>query len=242
MTADPEVELLHWYIEKYETPYGQSTLRGAGLLRHVMPPAARLAAKQRATRALAPGARRKAARLLQSGGPVRLHLGCGWNKLPGWHNVDLVGGKVDLVWDIRQPLPYPRESVDVVFMEHVLEHLRYGESLVVLNHVRRVLKPGGVLRVGVPDAGWYSRLYVEEPDEVRTMRWGRPTAMLALREVFQEHGHVSAFDAETLDLLLTAAGFDGMKQQPPGQSELLNDVPDMRERWEETLYMETQRD
>lgn len=236
--TDDRVALLRWYINKYESAYGQSTLPGADQLRRVMSPASRLKAKQIATNAQAPLARRRAAELTKTAAPVRLHLGCGWNLLDGWINIDLVGGKTDLVWDLRRPLPFGDASVDVVFLEHVFEHMTYSETLVVLGHVRKVLRPGGVLRVGVPDAGMYARWYASDPAALRDERWGRATPMLALREVFQEHAHVAAYDAETLILVLEAGGFPGAEVTEAGTSHLLEEAPDMPERWAETVYVE----
>lgn len=236
--SDTPIGLLHWYIAKYESAYGQSTLPGADQLRRVLSPAARLRAKQAATNAQASRTRRSARRLVEGRSSVKLHLGCGWNMLDGWINVDLVGGKTDLVWDLRRPLPFEDGSVDAVFLEHVFEHMTYSETLVVLGHVKKVLRAGGVLRVGVPDAGMYARRYAYDPDGLREMRWGRATPMLALREVFQEHAHVSAYDAETLALVLEAGGFLGAEMTAAGTSRLLEPVPDMPERWDETVYVE----
>lgn len=232
---------LHWYIEKYESAYGQSTIPFADQLRQVMSPALRLRAKIAATDVQAVRARRTAAALAAGPGPLRLHLGCGWNHLDGWVNSDLVGGKGDFAWNILRPLPFAPGTVDVVFLEHVFEHMRYSQTLTVLGHVRQVLAPGGILRVGVPDAGMYARMYSEQPGRLAELRWGRPTPMLALREVFQEHAHVSAYDAETLLLVLREGGFPGATVVPGGTSELLDDVPDLAERIPETVYAEVRR-
>ena len=233
-------ELLHWYIDKYETAYGQSTMPFADRLRRWMTPAGRLQAKQLATNATAPVTRRRASKLAAES-PLKLHLGCGWNALPGWVNIDLVGAKGDLSWDLRRPLPFADGSVDAIFLEHVFEHMPYSETLTVLGHCRRALKAGGVIRVGVPDAGMYSRLYASEPEKLLEFRWGRATPMLALREVFQEHAHVAAYDSETLLLILDEGGFPGAKVTVPGTSELLDAAPDMPERWAETVYAEARR-
>jgi hypothetical protein len=84
-------------------------------------------------------------------------------------------------------------------------------------------------------------MYSEQPSRLAELRWGRPTPMLALREVFQEHAHVSAYDAETLLLVLREGGFPGATVVPGGTSELLDDVPDLAERIPETVYAEVRR-
>lgn len=237
---DPRAAL-RWYIAKYERAYGQSTVPFADQLRRVMSPSLRLKAKVVATDAMSPKARRIAKEFAARPEPLRLHLGCGWNHLPGWVNSDLVGGRGDFAWNLLRPLPFADGSVDAVFMEHVFEHLRYSEVLVVLGHVRAVLRTGGVLRVGVPDAGMYARRYADDPEALAAERFGRPTAMLALREVFQEHAHVTAYDAETLQLVLAEGGFPGSRVTAGGVSELLDEAPDLAERIPETVYAEVLR-
>ncbi len=167
-----QIDLLRWYINKYESTYGQSTIPGVDQLRKVMSPAARLRAKQMATNVQAPLTRKRAAELVKQADMVRLHLGCGWNLLTGWINIDLVGGKTDLVWDLRKPLPFAPESVDAVFLEHVFEHMTYSETLTVLGHLKSSLKPGGVLRVGVPDAGMYATWYASDRRQASARRGG----------------------------------------------------------------------
>ena len=57
------------------------------------------------------------------GGAVRLHLGCGTNKIDGWVNVDAVGScRPDVLHDMVNPLPYADLSVDEILAEDLLEH------------------------------------------------------------------------------------------------------------------------
>ena len=142
-----------------------------------------------------------------------------------------------MAWDLRHPLPFPDGSAQAVFMEHVLEHMTVAEGMVVLRHCLQVLAPGGVVRVGVPDAGRYARSYAEGTGTIDELRPGRPTRMLALGEVFQEHGHVSAWDGETLALVVAAVGFESAAEMPGGTSRL-EPAPDSPVRIPETVYVE----
>lgn len=196
----------------------------------------RLRGKQVATALAGPLARRKA-RQVTGGGRLQLHLGSGGNNLPGWVNIDLVGAHADVPWDLRRPLPFAVGSASAAFLEHVLEHMTVAEGLTVLRHVRRVLAPGGILRVGVPDAGRYARSYAVGDATLDELRPGRPTRMLALAEVFQEHGHVSAWDDETLVLVVTEAGFLEAGVAPGGSSRIVP-APDSPARIPETVYVE----
>jgi SAM-dependent methyltransferase len=53
--------------------------------------------------------------------------------------------------DLTRPLPFPDDSLDAAFGSHVLEHLTPGETAGVLAELRRVLRPGGIVRIAVPD-------------------------------------------------------------------------------------------
>ena len=85
-------------------------------------------------------------------GILKLHLGCGTNKLAGWINIDSVAGcRPDLVHDITQPLPYPDQSVDEILAEDLLEHFDKYMRCVVFGEWARVLKVGGTITVQVPN-------------------------------------------------------------------------------------------
>jgi predicted SAM-dependent methyltransferase len=230
---------LHQYLEVREaesTGAGSSTVPLADALRPLLSPSVRLRAKQLATHALAAGARRRAD-ALAGRSPLRLHLGSGGNNLDGWVNVDLIGARADVSWDLRRPLPFADRSAEAVFLEHVLEHMSVEDGIAVLRHCHRVLRRGGLLRVGVPDAGLYATGYVEDARVLDRLRPGRPTRMLALSEVFQEHGHLSAWDGETLCLVMGEAGFPGAEVTPGGTSRL-DPAPDSPARIPESVYAE----
>ncbi|HXW38516.1 MAG TPA: methyltransferase domain-containing protein, partial [Acidimicrobiales bacterium] len=218
---------------------GRSTIPFSDALRPLLSPAVRLAAKQVATNLVAPRARRGAA-ARQGGARLRLHLGSGGNNLPDWVNIDLVGAHADVAWDLRRPLPFADGTAEAVFLEHVLEHMTVEEGMVVLRNCRRVLRVGGIVRVGVPDAGLYATDYAEGHGTLERLRPGRPTRMLALGEVFQEHGHLSAWDGETLCLVLTESGFEGATVRPGGSSRI-EPAPDSPARIPETVYAEAVR-
>ncbi|HLH29017.1 MAG TPA: methyltransferase domain-containing protein, partial [Acidimicrobiales bacterium] len=219
------------------TGAGRSTIPFADALRHVLGPTLRLYGKQLATNLLGPVGRRRAAAAARRS-PLRLHLGSGGNNLDGWVNVDLVGARADVAWDLRRPLPFPDGSAEAVFLEHVLEHMSVEDGITVLRHCGRVLAPGGVVRVGVPDAGLYATGYAEEgSDTLERLRPRRPTRMLAMSEVFQEHGHRSAWDGETLCLVMAEAGFPGAEVMAGGSSRI-DPPPDSPARVAESVYVE----
>lgn len=75
----------------------------------------------------------------------RLNVGGGQWPIPGYLTVDRMFG------DEAYPLAYDDESIDEVYASHILEHFGWAEYMDVLTDWVRVLKPGGVLRVAVPD-------------------------------------------------------------------------------------------
>ena len=159
----------------------------------------------------------------------------------GWVNVDLLGHHADLAWNLLRPLPFPSASADAVFHEHVLEHFSFADALRLLEECFRVLRPGGVLRVGVPDGAAYVQSYVDGGSGIiEAVRPGRATPMLALAEVFYGHGHKSMYDYETLAILMSAAGFSDVEQRPFGES-AITPPPDTAYRRAETLYVEATR-
>lgn len=110
----------------------------------------------------------------------RLHLGCGIITPDGWLNVDgswnarlakhqrlrelarrlgiLTGGQAEVDWrrdvfihDVRKPLPWAGGSFSAVYASHLLEHLYADEARRLLRECFRVLTPGGVIRIVVPD-------------------------------------------------------------------------------------------
>ncbi len=97
-----------------------------------------------------------------------LNLGCGATFHEDWVNVDFIdhGGKV-LAYDLRLGIPFADESFDVVYHSHVLEHMpkAWGEFFIAECH--RVLRPGGLLRVVVPDLENIARAYLENLEAAR---------------------------------------------------------------------------
>lgn len=95
-------------------------------------------------------------------GRVRVHVGPGrGNYLPGWFNVDanMFTGKCDVWANLADGLPFRDESADAIYSHHVIEHLpdldfHFAEMF-------RVLKPGGVFRVGGPNGDMAMRKYAE---------------------------------------------------------------------------------
>ncbi len=88
---------------------------------------------------------------------IKLDIGCGENKNPGFVGMDMREGPgVDIVHDLETfPWPLPKESVSLAVASHVLEHINPHKFVFVnfMNEVWRVLKTGGRFAIAVPYAG-----------------------------------------------------------------------------------------
>ena len=89
---------------------------------------------------------------------LRLNLGSGTHHLKGFVNIDSQPGLGDLEADILD-LPYEDNSVDEIYAGHVLEHLFWGQRDPAFEEWKRVLKPGGVITITVPDVVKAVELY-----------------------------------------------------------------------------------
>lgn len=90
----------------------------------------------------------------------RLNWGCGGAGEAGWINSDLKAGpRVDISSDIRDGLPLEPDSIDYAVSIHALQEIPYPDLVPVLGELRRVLKPDGVLRLGLPDLELAIRAY-----------------------------------------------------------------------------------
>lgn len=84
--------------------------------------------------------------------PVRIHLGCGPRVIPGFLNVDSrAWPHVNIVGDVADLSRIGSGSADLIYASHVLEYFDRQQAEVVLKEWFRVLRPGGVLRLSVPD-------------------------------------------------------------------------------------------
>ena len=80
---------------------------------------------------------------------MKLNLGAADRALEGFLSVDICE-PADIVTDLSQPWPWPDSSVDEVAAFDIVEHL--PDRIHTMNELHRVLKPGGVARIEVPNA------------------------------------------------------------------------------------------
>ncbi|MFN9623924.1 MAG: class I SAM-dependent methyltransferase [Cyanobacteriota bacterium] len=152
-----------------------------------------------------------------------LNIGCGEQHNPAFINLDYnwVPG-VDLCWDLEtNALPFPPSSIEGVFTEHCLEHLSFGGAQRLLLDLYRILKPGATLRIVVPDAELYIRLYCEWKVGMQpTFPDGQPSQVnqsffspiMPVNAIFRNYGHRYAYDYDCLALLLRTCSFSHIQR------------------------------
>ena len=90
-----------------------------------------------------------------------LNLGCGYRFNSKWTNVNFVTtGKEVIAHDLSKGIPFANETFDLVYHSHVLEHFPKAAAADFMQECCRVLRPGGILRVVVPDLEQIARLYL----------------------------------------------------------------------------------
>lgn len=94
--------------------------------------------------------------------PLRLHIG-GKEPKSGWKILNIQRGEgVDYIGDCLDLSQFSDNSVSEIYASHVLEHLSFRVELPkALSEAHRVLMPGGLYRISVPDLEILSRLFLD---------------------------------------------------------------------------------
>jgi predicted SAM-dependent methyltransferase len=123
---------------------------------------------------------------LSNANPLRVVLGAGPTRFPGWFHTDKELLDVTSLndWDAL----FVRDSIDALLSEHMLEHLTENEACLATSLCFRYLKPGGVFRVAVPDG------YRRDP-------------VYAAAASSKDEGHHVVYNVDSLSALLQNAGF-----------------------------------
>lgn len=196
--------------------------------------------------------------------PSRLHLGCGLTAPQGWLNVDgswnarlakfpllrafaaalhvIPRHVAETPWsrdifisDLAKALPFPDGSFEAVYSSHTLEHLHLEEAHRLLKECYRVLAPGGVARMVVPDVKAFVQDYLGQrsvwwPDEpfvprtaadrfnrnlnLRPLERGRASLLYRFYNNLTDlSSHKWMFDADSLSYHMSDVGFQEVAER-----------------------------
>jgi len=111
-----------------------------------------------------------------------VNLGCGHHFHKNWINLDLHASEFIQYYNIKNKLPFDDNSIDVVYHSHVLEHLTKEDGEKLSKECFRVLKPGGILRVCIPDLEIICQEYLsnlnkayetDDPYHIKNYYWNK---------------------------------------------------------------------
>ncbi len=175
-----------------------------------------------------------------------LNVGCGYGLHPGFVNMDIIWKPGVLVWDIgriaRDPLPFRDGTFKGIYTEHCLEHIELDEARANMREWHRVLKPGGIVRIIVPDGeiyidGWIAHRSGKAVELPYARQWGEATPMMSINRVSRD-AHKYLYDYETMALLLREAGFRDVRKCSFGMGSDPMLLKDSKHREWESLYVE----
>lgn len=139
--------------------------------------------------------------LRPEGRGIKLHLGCGDYWFDGYLNIDkVVLGGTDMIWDIREKLPFQDEVVELIESHDVIEHFTEVEINSMLDDWYRVLIKGGKVIGTLPE---FDRVIQSgEPKMIEYIygmgsdhRWGYTQE--TIKALFEKHNfqvNVTSFD------------------------------------------------
>ena len=146
---------------------------------------------------------------------LNLHLGCGKVYIPGFVHIDTRKfSHVDHVTSVDNLSMFADNSVDLIYACHLLEHFHRDRTSGVLAEWKRVLVPGGILRVAVPDFAALAKVYQDTGDLNLVL------GPISGKQDYIYNTHYRVFDFESLQTLLLDVGFKGVS----------------RYNWEETIH------
>jgi len=201
---------------------------------------------------------------------MNVQYGCGLCCPPGWVNYDasptlrlqkipflgrwITHGRVHFpkevkYGDIVKGLPVKKDSCDMVYCSHVLEHLSLNDLRTALKNTYQILNDGGVFRLVLPDFEFCIREYVDDKSDGSLLKFFRDTdlglthrsrgVLAAMLSNFANSRHFWMWDYKGLARELNDVGFKKVRRAYYGDSELQEFVAvETKDRWFNQLGIE----
>lgn len=172
-----------------------------------------------------------------------LNVGCGPNPHPDFINLDYHwNSTIDICWDItKRSYPIQSNTLEGIYTEHCLEHISFKDFEKNMHEFYRMLKPGGTVRIIMPDGELYLDIYqrkkagenVHMPYEEHYI-----TPMARINGIFRNHGHKFIYDFATVKSLLEKAGFTDIRKESFRKGRDSRLLIDEQWRSDESFYIE----
>ena len=217
---------------------------------------------------------------------IKLNLGCGEVRPNGWINTDsslnaniqkipIIGKKMAKLFNpveyestnfiymnLNKKWKYKDNSIDIVYASHLFEHLSMKSAKLFLHEAYRTLKPGGVIRIVIPDLYQICTKYINEYNTdsykgnstdfimwaINMHREGQYPNQSFLRKLILEwqgypHQHKYMYDSKSLSKLIEINQFKNILILKYGQSEYIKDIKDVEGKAESymSVYLEAKK-
>jgi predicted SAM-dependent methyltransferase len=156
-------------------------------------------------------------------GTKKLNIGCGDHLIEGWLNC----GAPIYPLDASKPFPLANDTFELVFSEHMIEHIPYPAGRVMLQECFRAMKPSGTIRISTPDLRFLIDLYNHPHDDY--IRWATSNFIswapsldraFVINNFVRDWGHQFIYDEPTLSAALRTAGFVNIVRQKLQESNI----------------------
>ena len=145
----------------------------------------------------------------------------------GWENTDVLdltnfaksnGYRFSCVDTAKPLVKYGTNSTDLIFSSHMLEHLTREDGFKWLKECFRILKPGGIIRIAVPDTDLIARSMINRDTEwFKHFSPGAEACNTSIERAIEVilPQHLWFYNCENLETTLGAAGFSDIHKETP---------------------------
>ena len=146
----------------------------------------------------------------------KIHFGGGKDKLKGFLNTDIIG-RIPI--NMAKKLPFPTDSVDIIFSCHVIEHLYYKQFRAFMKESSRILKDEGLHIIMTPSlTRLIDALYNNKELKFKLLKGHEKLAGIELdaatflnRMMNTYYGHKFLHDLESISRVAKASGYSSSR-------------------------------